>query len=458
MVRFSAFALALAGCGTLVHAQGYGYGPPGPAVTTSAHKSSSVPKPSATPHPAGSGTGPTPSPPAGPSNNAATGTATGDVQCTDAMCIGATVNGNNIDYVMQSTGSQKLGWMAMGFGSHMVGSPMVIMWPNPDGSITISQRQAKSESLPAVVANPPRAATVSKDLSAASGQQPKLAYTIPADTNMQPELIWAFGTDTPSSSNGATATFQQHLSMGTISLDLTKSNNASILASPVLSLEQPSGSNGGSTPTAPKSKSSGPAPAEKVILAHAIVCSVAFLVVMPAGALLARYLRTFSNTWFKGHWILQFGISAPIVLVGAILAGSISHAGGPDISNTHTRVGVVLFIVYTLQCILGSIIHFVKPKNAKGRPPQNYIHAVFGLTIIGLGFYQVRTGYAHEWPRATGRPAPMAINALWYVWVVTIPLAYFGGLALLRRQFAQEKEARALPKLSPWQEAKGYHV
>jgi hypothetical protein len=82
------------------------------------------------------------------------------------------------------------------------------------------------------------------------------------------------------------------------------------------------------------------------------------------------------------------------------------------------QVGVLLFILYGLQCFLGGIIHFVKSKTATRRPPQNYLHAVLGISIIGISFYQVRTGYTREWPNATGRPAPMAINVLWYVWVV----------------------------------------
>ena len=41
-----------------------------------------------------------------------------------------------------------------------------------------------------------------------------------------------------------------------------------------------------------------------------------------------------------------------------------------------------------------------------------------GLVIIGLAFYQVRTGYTTEWPLKTGRVTPKAVNVVWYVWVV----------------------------------------
>jgi hypothetical protein len=48
-------------------------------------------------------------------------------------------------------------------------------------------------------------------------------------------------------------------------------------------------------------------PRQKMIVAHAILCVIGFLLLLPAGALLARYWRTYSNMWFKGHWFVQVG-------------------------------------------------------------------------------------------------------------------------------------------------------
>ena len=55
-----------------------------------------------------------------------------------------------------------------GFGKFMANTPMVIVWPNPDGSITLSQRQAPGHVMPTVVANPPNVATLSPSLSTVS--------------------------------------------------------------------------------------------------------------------------------------------------------------------------------------------------------------------------------------------------------------------------------------------------
>jgi len=55
-----------------------------------------------------------------------------------------------------------------GFGSQMADTPMVIMWLN-NGQVILSQRQASAEVMPAVVANPPRTATLAPSLSDVSG-------------------------------------------------------------------------------------------------------------------------------------------------------------------------------------------------------------------------------------------------------------------------------------------------
>ena len=71
-----------------------------------------------------------------------------------------------------------------------------------------------------------------------------------------------------------------------------------------------------------------------------------------------------------------------------------------------------------MQCSLGGIIHFFKPSKATGRPPQNYAHAILGLTIIGLSFWQVYLGINTEWGSVGGLYTPSSIPTWWKVWAV----------------------------------------
>jgi hypothetical protein len=113
-----------------------------------------------------------------------------------------------------------------------------------------------------------------------------------ANSDTLQNVIWAFGTNPPGSSS-PDADLQQHLDSGTFQLDLTKTIT----------------SNSTSSPSSTPGSSGIPLQYyEKLIVAHAILCVIGFLAILPAGALFARYLRTVSPRWFKGHVILQAAI------------------------------------------------------------------------------------------------------------------------------------------------------
>ncbi|EDR00571.1 uncharacterized protein LACBIDRAFT_313222 [Laccaria bicolor S238N-H82] len=304
------------------------------------------------------------------------------------------------------------------------------MWSNSDGTITLSQRQAQREVMPTVVASPPRVATLNDSLSITSGSTPQLAYTIPANSDQKQSVIYAFGTQNPGSS-AKDATLVQHVDYGVLQLDLTKSSSTS------------NGSTGGTSSSGGSTSSEATPlmPYQRMIVAHATFCSVGFLLFLPAGALLARYSRTFTSVWFKGHWIAQFALAGPSIVIGIALGiQSVAEAGATHLNDSHKKYGVAIFILYLLQCGVGAIIHWVKASDRTRRPFQNYFHAIFGLLIIALAFYQVHSGYKVEWPKATGRgELSNGVNVFFFVWLAVVPVAYFVGLSFLPKQFRQER-------------------
>lgn len=356
----------------------------------------------------------------------------GDTQCSNTMCVAATVNGTQTTYVLTGLGSSKFGWMGMGFGSQMANTPMVIMWIN-NGRAILSQRSAPSEVMPTVASSPPRIATQLDSETKISTTTPSLAYTIPSNGDTKQSIIFAYGTTDPNSAS-ADATLIQHLDYGTLSLDLTKVLSTSSTGSGSGSPAVPSGASDTKF-TAPLQ------PYQKTIIAHAVLVTAGFLFMLPAGALLARYARTFTNTWFKGHWILQFGVAAPLICIGVILGVvAVSQAKANHFDDNHKRWGIALLVLYLVQCGLGAFIHFVKKADRKRRPPQNYIHAIFGLAIIGLSLYQVHSGFDTEWPLTTGRdPVPKFVKYIFYVWAVLLPVSYAVGLSFLPKQYRQER-------------------
>ncbi|KAF7974921.1 hypothetical protein HWV62_10953 [Athelia sp. TMB] len=382
---------------------------------------------------------------------------TGDSKCVDLMCIAAVVFPNaTTQYTLSSTGSSSLGWIAMGFGAQMANSPMVIVWPNADGSVTLSQRMAPGEVMPTVVASPPRLASLDVGLSsfASSNAKPSFVYTVPSvPATSSQAVIWAFG-GTPPDNASPSAPLIQHLDSGTFNLDLTLPIAANATAPP---------------PTAAPTSDDSEHARFMRIVAHGVLCTVGFLGLLPLGVLVARWTRTFTPHWFTSHWVIQSVLSGPIIVAGvalgihavdesqSLLSGPIIVAGvalgihavdeshGMHLDDTHKKLGIALFVLYFAQLAFGALIHFVRVASAgpARRPPQNYAHAIMGLLILALAGWQVRTGFRTEYPEWTTGRVPMGVETLWIVWVVIIPVAYLAGLALLPRQFRQERARRA---------------
>ncbi|KAF5374583.1 hypothetical protein D9757_010155 [Collybiopsis confluens] len=377
----------------------------------------------------------------------------GDASCSTYMCINGTLNENTVEFSLSSTGKKDPGWMAIGFGTSMIDTPMVVMWPNSDGSITLSQRMAASYSMPVVVPDPPRMATISKELSTSAGNG-RYVFTIPWDGSADTRLIWAFGSHKVRSS-APDATIAFHYDAGHARFDLSKplkSTNDD-------AVEETSTSAPTATPTAspkPTKMTSKPSPpwtaAQRAAFAHAVFCTSGFLVFLPAGALFSRWLRTYRPSWFTAHWVLQFGAAGPAIIIGVLFG---VHAVNNNehrvihLDDKHKKWGVGLFVLYIFQCLLGAFIHWVKPKvkssvstaASRGRRPlQNYLHAIVGLVLIGLGFYQVRNGYRVEWFKLRRGEIVQGDGAdwVWDIWIVVVPISYLAGLALLPRQFRQE--------------------
>ena len=58
---------------------------------------------------------------------------------------------------------------------------------------------------------------------------------------------------------------------------------------------------------------------ENLIRLHAFLVSFGFLVLLPLGALVARYSRVLKVEWFPYHWKINFYIAGPIITAGVLL-------------------------------------------------------------------------------------------------------------------------------------------
>lgn len=97
--------------------------------------------------------------------------------------------------------------------------------------------------------------------------------------------------------------------------------------------------------------------------------------------------------WITPTDITNSVIALPVIVAGVALGISGVIKSGGALDNPHAKWGVAIFALYFVQLFLGALAHWVKPKSAKPgirRPFHNYVHAIIGLFLIAVSFYQVR--------------------------------------------------------------------
>ncbi|EIN07789.1 hypothetical protein PUNSTDRAFT_40215, partial [Punctularia strigosozonata HHB-11173 SS5] len=316
----------------------------------------------------------------------------GDKFCGNLMCVAAIVNGSTTTYGLTSL--NQLGWMAMGFGPVMANTSMVIVWPDSDGTIVMSQRKAPGEVEPSPDPTPLRGVatllTQSIDLTEST---PVVSFTVASNSDASEDLIWAYGF-TPVDSSDPNAHLLQHQDAGNFTLDLTKD-----LAPTSTSGATASSSTSSQNPAQTGSKSSGGSNIgvdrspryRAIMLAHAALSALGFTLLLPLAGLVARWGRVYTPYWFKTHWLLNVILGMPIITIGFILAPlAAAERGGAHLKDAHQIGGVLLFLMYVAQCTLGYYIHARKPRErARQHPPRNILHIIFGLTTLGMAFWQV---------------------------------------------------------------------
>jgi len=293
---------------------------------------------------------------------------------------------------------------------------VVVLWEQSDGTPVLSQRYGGEGHVePLLEPSPPRVATLVKPVVTSWPKHHSqkdfttIAFQIPVNKSVHSnpgQLIWAYAVKRPDDAESSDLT--GHYVAGSINMRLD------------LGLAQP----------------------RQKLVWHGILVSVGFLLLLPTGSLVARWGRTFTPRWFTVHQIVNFGVALPVIAGGWVLGPlAVLDRQATHFADAHQICGVILFVLYLGQLFLGRYIH-AKHTVEKPHPPSNILHAVLGISIIALAFLQINSGFK-EWTTHTGQQAVSSWlqNAL-IGWAVLLPILYFSGLALLRRQFAQEQQGQ----------------
>ncbi|KAF8921488.1 hypothetical protein CPB85DRAFT_1428468 [Mucidula mucida] len=354
-----------------------------------------------------------------------------DSACGTYLCVNSMIqepSGNPVFEIAVLL--EPVGWVAIGFGHKMAGSHMIILWKNDDGTVTVSQRYATGHTEPFIDHSPPQLArprVPSALMQSKAGNEAAFAFELVRNQNLggaynTSRLLWAYSKTRPDSDDPE-ATILGHYVAGFLNL-----NSSDTTAEPMY------------MPTASKAAA---AAHKRIVIAHGALLSIGFMIVLPAGALIARFARSFTTRWFMVHYYLNYIVALPIIVVGWVLGPvAVIDAQASHFMDAHQICGGIMLLLYILQVLLGKYIHARKVGEAtqKAHPPSNILHATFGIVLLSLAYLQIRSGL-HEWYTLTDGTSER-LN-FWCTlirnWAIALLVIYMAGMVLLRRQFEQEK-------------------
>ncbi|KAL6707520.1 hypothetical protein ACN47E_004090 [Coniothyrium glycines] len=163
---------------------------------------------------------------------------------------------------------------------------------------------------------------------------------------------------------------------------------------------------------------------QKMIIAHAVLASLAFVLFFPVGAILIRLGK------FRGVWLIHglFQVFAYLVYVAAFGIGiwMVNETPGNLLDRYHPIIGIIVFVLLFFQPILG-FIHHLKFKKHSRRTVWSHGHLWLGRIVITLGMINGGLGLllASEAPAFTGF-APsnghiiaysIVAGVMWLLWV-----------------------------------------
>jgi hypothetical protein len=162
-----------------------------------------------------------------------------------------------------------------------------------------------------------------------------------------------------------------------------------------------------------------------LVIAHAVLMTVAWGVLAPLAILIARYSKGKAPTtgpaawWFVNHWRLQ--VAACCLFVAAFVMGVVATPAGGHFASFHQIAGLIVVVLGLLQPALGN--KFVRPAKAADGAPASMARRVWEAQHMGCGYVALLLSVAVVFtgirradaggPTGTGALAGTIVFAIW---------------------------------------------
>ncbi|XP_028791073.1 cytochrome b561 and DOMON domain-containing protein At3g61750 isoform X2 [Neltuma alba] len=293
-----------------------------------------------------------------------------------------------------------VGWVGIGFSKDgmMVGSSAMVGWISQHGHGKAKQFYLRGRKSSEVIAdkgevplnNVPAAVAI-------DGAQIHLAFQLQTTSPLgrQPILL-AFGAKTPQNHH-----LSKHVDKTAIVFDFSSGSQGSV-------------SNN----------------LNQMRKSHGIVGIIGWGLILPVGAIVARYFRHKDPLWFYLHSVIQFvgfGFGLATVLLGLQLYSKMQvHI------PAHRGIGIFVLVLSILQVLA----FFLRPnKDSKIRKYWNWYHSWFGRLALFFAALNILLGM-----QAAGAGSDWRIGYGFLLSIVIVAVIVFEVLAYLKR-----KERRSLP-------------
>ncbi|KAI8927894.1 hypothetical protein BC831DRAFT_151828 [Entophlyctis helioformis] len=279
----------------------------------------------------------------------------------DQFCVfGAPdASGSNVVLTVHSAAT---GWVALGLGTSMSGSTMWVGWTNSTNGVTFSTRESTGYRTPAVS---PSTSTTLVPLAVPAPAWARIAFSFSRDLS--------------------TAGFNQHDVHGSIGrIDFVTAPGCS-----ALERHNHSSSNGQHQHRRQRLACSTPDPVlpagttyNSIVITHAIIMIVAWILCPFAGIFVARFLKKRLGVWwFRLHVFFMLGGATFLGTAGIVYL--YLYKSGSHFESAHQKIGLVVACLAYAQVILGIVIDHYFESGKSFLKPLEKLHEWHGR-ILGL--------------------------------------------------------------------------
>ncbi|TVY38396.1 hypothetical protein LSUB1_G006367 [Lachnellula subtilissima] len=346
----------------------------------------------------------------------------------------ASASSGSGDLFFQISGPANMSWIGLGQGTSMTGANIFMIYANAAGTnVTLSPRNGIGEKPPITdsaasvtlldgsgISNGTMTANV-KCSSCNSWSAGSMSFNDAASN-----WIWAYKNGQPIASDSATAAVTFHSKFGKQQFDLTQAAGGNS-ANPFTATTA-AATSGGIHSGPPMGSGGPPKYFNAVLIAHATLLPIAFVLLMPMGAMAIRLLSFKGLLWaHAGCMILAYSISIAGMGMGIWIALTVNK-----LNTYHAIIGLFVISSLTLQPVTG-LVHHLLYKKTGGKNVATYPHVWWGRAIVTLGIINGGFGLklAREYaPLANGsRKGEIAYGVvagpMWILWMSVIVFSSF---------------------------------